>query len=163
MTRFFLALLRLISLTLSFALSTFAAAAFVTFVLFLGSDTGWLQKDPFVALGAIAFMMAMWLSMAQLSFYPSLAAFCTLEFGRMSSLFSNLLAGGFCAFAAMVLLPEYYGGEALPYEARDIWLAMISAGFVGGLTHWILAGHRSGRWLGPQGLPSNPSNDPDAY
>jgi len=150
MTRFFLALIRIITLALSFTLSTFVAAGFITFVLFLGADTGWLQKDPFVVIGAATFLLAMWLSIAQLSFYPALGIFFILEFARMSSLITSLISGGLCAIAALLLLPEFTQSEALPYTNREIWLAVIASGFVAGFTHWLLAGHRSGRWLGPQ-------------
>ncbi len=150
MTRFFLALIRLVALALSFILSTFAAAGFITFVLFLGADANWLQEDPFVAIGAATFLMAMWLNVAQLSFYPALGIFFVLEFARYSSLLTNLLAGGLCAIATLLLLPEFTQTEVLPYPNKEVWLAVIASGFIAGLTHWLLAGNRSGRWLGPQ-------------
>ncbi len=111
---------------------------------------GWLREDPLVAIGATTFLLAMWVNIAQLSFFPALSIFFILEFGRMSSLVTNLIAGGLCSIAAYVLIPEFSLNEPLPYTDKEIWIALLASGFVAGLTHWILAGHRSGRWLGPQ-------------
>ncbi|MEE9375183.1 MAG: hypothetical protein V3V04_02485 [Rhizobiaceae bacterium] len=163
MTRFFLALLRITALALSFALSSLSAAAFITFVLFLGSDAGWLQTDPFVTIGAFTFMIAMWFSIAQYAFYPAIAAFFVLEFARLNSLISNLLAGGFCALATLLLMPEFLTEEALPYPSKNVWAALLAAGFIAGFTHWVLAGHRSGRWLGPQNQEPIGSTHSDAH
>ena len=150
MTRFFLALIRITALALSFLLSTFAASLFITFVLFLGSDAGWLQEDPFVVMGAIGFATGAWITIAQLAFVPFIAITSIAEFARLASLLVNLLTGGFCALAILVLSPSITNGESLPYESPEIWLTSLAAGFVGGLSHWILAGHRAGRWLGSQ-------------
>ena len=64
MTRFILALIRIIALSLSFCLSTLAAALFITFVLFLGSDPTWLETDPAVAVGAFGFTIGVWFEIA---------------------------------------------------------------------------------------------------
>lgn len=156
-----LACLRFVALALSFILSSFAAALFITFVLFLGSDFGWLEEDILSAIGAIAFATSSWLIIASMALAPSLLAFLVLEFGRFSSLTINLLAGGGVGFAVMVL--SFHPGientaspangdnrlqTDLPYSDGEIWAAVLSAGFIAGLSHWILAGHRSGRWLG---------------
>lgn len=148
-TLFFLTLMRLIALSLSFALSSFAAALFFTFVLFLGSDLGWLEDDPVTTLGAMGFAAASWFAIAQLAFAPSLIAFLFLELGRFSSLTINIIAGG--AIACSVMIMGGAEGSAtgeLPYTGAEIWGATVSAGFISGLMHWLLAGHRAGRWMG---------------
>ena len=68
------------------------------------------------------------------------------EFVRASSLLFNLIAGGGLALVYMVLTPYAFD---LPYREEQIWIAALAAGFFGGLVHWILAGYRAGRWLGP--------------
>lgn len=150
MTRFFLLLWRLFALTLSYLLSTFVAAGFLTFALFLGADPSWLNEDVEVAVWSMGFLGFMWLAITQLTFAPALLAFIVLEFGRMETLLANVLAGGFCALVALVLSPAADEVSSLPYPERDVWIAVLAAGFVGGLTHWILAGCRAGRWMGPQ-------------
>ena len=155
MTRFFLALIRFTALALSFVLSTLVAAGFVTFVLFLGSDASWLTNDPSVALGSFGFLTGVWLVLCQALFAPFCLIILAAEFLRWSSLMINLLLGGLCALVFMVLRQSEISSETgLPYAEHEIWLAALSAGFVGGLTHWILAGHRAGRWLGPQSAPA---------
>ena len=99
--------------------------------------------------GATAFLTVAWFSIAQLTLLPALTILLLAEFARASSLTMNLLAGGLCALIVLVLYPLATGQEGeLPYATREIWLTGLSAGFVGGLTHWLLAGHRAGRWMG---------------
>jgi len=143
------ALIRFFSLALSFAFSTFAAAILVTFALFLGGDPAWLQDDLGVWFGATAFLGVAWFTIAQLSFTPALVLFLLLELGRISSLLLHVLAGGLCAAIILALYPYATGLEGnIVYPGRQIWLTGLSAGFVGGLTHWAITGHRSGRWMG---------------
>lgn len=150
MTRFFLLLIRIFALMLSFMLSTLVAAVFFTFVLFLGADTTWVREDVEVAVASVAFVGFMWITIAQLTLVPAVIAFFVLEAGRMDSLLANLIAGGLCAFVAMVLAPVAGEPQSLPYLEREIWIAAIASGFVGGFTHWLLAGLRAGRWMGPR-------------
>ena len=89
-------ILRAASLVLSYAISTFAAAVFLTFVLFLGSEAGWLE-DPLVMGGAAVYVFAIWLITAQLALAPTLVIFLVAELARLSSLLMNVLAGGLCA------------------------------------------------------------------
>ena len=146
MTRFILALIRIIALSLSFCLSTLAAALFITFVLFLGSDPTWLENDPAVAVGAFGFTIGVWFEIAHSLFAVFFFLVLIAEFVRASSLLFNLIAGGGLALVYMVLTPYAFD---LPYREEQIWIAALAAGFVGGLVHWILAGYRAGRWLGP--------------
>ena len=146
MTRLILALIRLMALALSYFLSTLAAAAFVTFSLFLGGDASWLSGDPEVAVGSIGFTVAVWFDIASFLFAPFLFLMLIAELARFSGLTINLLAGGLLAVIYMVMLPPALDQ---PYVQQEIWLAALGAGFFGGLVHWILAGHRAGRWLGP--------------
>jgi hypothetical protein len=146
MTRLILALIRLMALALSYMLSTLAAAAFLSFALFLGAETEWLREDPAVAVGTAGFAFAAWLEISRAIFMPFLLIIVIAEFARLSSLLFNVLAGGGLAFVYMVLTP--YSFE-LPYGEERIWLAALAAGFVGGFAHWMLAGYRAGRWLGP--------------
>lgn len=134
-------------------LSTLAAAGFFTFVLFLGADAAWLRDDVEVVAASVTFVGFMWFTIAQLAFVPALIAFLILESGRIGSLLANLVAGGFCALVAMVLVPMSgpTSGETgpLPYDTQEIWIAALASGFIGGFAHWILAGFRAGRWMGP--------------
>ena len=145
MIRFILALIRLIALALSYMLSTLAAAAFVTFALFLDAEAQWLREDPAVAVGAVGFTLAVWFEVASAVFAPFLLLVLIAELARLTSLTFNTLAGGLLACVYMVLTP--YGFD-LPYTVQQIWLVALAAGFVGGFTHWALAGHRAGRWMG---------------
>lgn len=149
MTVLVLGLIRVVSLILSYALSTLAAALFITFVLFLGSDLGWIEDDPVTALGSIGFATAAWFAIAQLAFIPYLIIIPFLEFARGSGLTINLIAGGAVALIAIVMSPLGAGEETtLPYPNSEVWIAFISAGFIAGFVYWILSGHRAGRWLG---------------
>lgn len=145
-----LGVLRCLVLCLSFAFSSLAAAAFLTFVLFLNADTGWLAEDPLVAGGTFVFATVTWLAAMQLTFIPAFVVFAVLEFGRLTSLTMNLMAGGFVALSLLVIpTGEMSIDMSLPYTIRETWTAIIASGFVAGFIHWLLAGHRSGRWLGP--------------
>lgn len=147
MTRLVLALIRFVALCLSFLLSTFAAAAFMTFALFLGGDSAWLKDDPAVAIGSIGFLIGVWVEICRALFAPFLLIMLVAELSRLDSLTFNMVGGGILAVIYMVLLPYAHD---LPYSAREVWLVALAAGFVGGLVHWMLAGHRAGRWLGPR-------------
>ena len=149
MTVFLLGIIRAISLALSYALSTLAAALFITFVLFLGSDLGWIEDDPVTALGSIGFATASWFAIAQMTFIPYLIIIPLLEFGRITGLTLNLITGGTIALITIVMSPLGVDQDIdLPYPSSEIWIAFISAGFVAGFIYWILSGHRAGRWLG---------------
>lgn len=148
MTRFILALIRILALILSFLLSTLAASLFVTFALFLGGDPEWLKDDPLVMIGSVGFSVTLWWTIASVLFLPLCGLTIVSEFARLSSLTANLLLGGLSAVIFMVMHQTLYESD-LPYDSAEIWLAALSAGFVGGFTHWMLAGHRAGRWLGP--------------
>lgn len=148
-TVFILGLIRFISLALSFALATLAAALFITFVLFLGSDLGWIEDDPITAFSSAGFATASWLAIAQMTFIPFLIVIPFLEFTRATGFTINLIAGGAIALVAIVMSPLGAGEEiALPYPSSEIWIAFLSAGFVSGFVYWILSGHRAGKWLG---------------
>ncbi len=149
LTLIVLAFLRLVALTLSFTLSTFCAALFITFVLFLGSDMGWLQNDPVTMVGSIAFATAFWLTIGQMTFGPACLTIFVLELWRAQSLTINVIAGGAVALASVMLASDTGVAEVdLPYEDMRLWGAFLSAGFIAGFAHWVLAGHRAGRWLG---------------
>ena len=144
-----LGMIRFISLALSYALATFVAALFITFVLFLGSDLGWIEDDPVTALGSIGFATASWFAIAQMAFIPFLIIVPFMEFARATGLTTNLIGGGAIALVAIVMSPLGAGEEiALPYSSSEIWIAFLSAGFISGFVYWILSGHRAGRWLG---------------
>jgi len=143
-TRF---IIRLIALSLSFCLSTLAAALFITFVLFLGSDPTWLENDPAVAAVSFGFTIGVWVEIGTSLFAIFLFVILIAEFSRLSSLLFNTIAGGGLALVHMVLTPYSFD---LPYPNEQIWIAALAAGFVGGLVHWALAGYRAGRWLGPR-------------
>lgn len=148
MTRLTLAIIRILALFLSYFLSTFAAALFVTFTLFLGSDLGWLQDDPFVTLGSLGFVTTIWISLVNGTFFPFAGITVIAEFARLSSLIFNLLLGGFLAFVYLILYWTPQQNES-GYGDQEIWIAALAAGFVGGFVHWLIAGYRAGRWLGP--------------
>lgn len=147
MTQFFLALMRITVLSISFLLSTLTAALFITFVLFLGSDVSWLRDDASVIVGSIGFATGAWFTIAQLVFAPFVLLILVFELSKKTSLLLNLLAGGACAVVALLFYPDFQLVNQLPYANQEIWLASISSGFVGGFSHWLFAGHRAGRWL----------------
>lgn len=145
---FFTLLFRVLAVALSFAVSTLAAAVFLTFALFLDGDVSWLSEDIVAAGGAITFTGVAWLQIASQSFAPAMAILLGLELGRYKSLTINVLAGGACAVIIMVMTnPSASPDQGLPYDSDKIWMAAIAAGFVAGFVHWILAGHRAGRWM----------------
>lgn len=146
MTRLVLALIRAMALALSFILSTFAAAAFVSFALFLGGDAEWLRDNPEVAVGTVGFALAVWFEIASVLFVPFIFFVLIAEPARLNGFVTNLLIGGGFALVYMVMNDL---AVDMPYAPQEVWLAAIAAGFVGGLAHWLLAGYRAGRWLGP--------------
>ena len=155
MTRFVLASIRFLALVLSFLISTLVAAAFLTFALFLGGNPEWLHNDPAVALGSVGFAFAAWIEIVRALFLPFLIVAAVADLSRITSLLFNILAGGALSLFYLVLTPYSFN---LPYSQREIWTAALAAGFVAGLVHWVLAGHRAGRWLGPgpeQDLPDS--------
>lgn len=149
--RLTLALIRLLMLGFSFVLATLASALFMTFALFLNAEAEWLNDDPLVTGGAFLFAMVAWLAAMKIAFLPALAAILTLEFTRWTSLTANLLAGGAVAVTVLALMQSNDAIETtLPYGIRDVSVAIIASGFIGGVAHWVIAGHRAGRWLGPE-------------
>ena len=150
MTRLVLALIRTFALALSFILSTFAASAFVSFALFLGGDAEWLRNDPEVAVGTVGFALAVWFEIASVLFVPFILFVLIAEPARLNGLVTNLLAGGGFALVYMVMNDR---AVDMPYAPQELWLAAMGAGFVGGLAHWLLAGYRAGRWMGPAKKP----------
>ena len=153
------AILRAISLLLSYALSTLSAASFLTFVWFLGSEIGWLE-DPLVVGGAAIYVFSVWLIIAELVFAPVMVMFVIAEIARMRSLLMNVLGGGLCALAVLLLTPVY---EVLAQDNQfgdnPVGLAIISAGFVAGFVHWIFAGSRSGNWWYGSAGPIDPRSE----
>ncbi|EFL89664.1 hypothetical protein [Ahrensia sp. R2A130] len=149
MVRLTLAFLRVCVLLFSFAVATFAASAFLTFALFLGGDTYWLGDDV-ALMGSVLFTFTAWWIAVQTTFMPFAGLALLFEFTSWRSFLAHTAAGGAAALwsARMVELVQD-GKVVLPYADRDVWLAVLAAGFVGGATHWLIAGHRSGMWLGP--------------
>ena len=94
MTRLILALIRTMALALSFILSTFAAAAFISFALFLGGDAQWLSDDPGVAVGTAGFALAAWFEIARATFVPFIFFVLIAEPARLNGLVLNVVAGG---------------------------------------------------------------------
>jgi len=149
MVRLTLALFRMVVLMFSFFIATLAASAFLAFALFLGGDTYWLHDGAVLAGTAVFTFTAWWVAM-QTSFLPFAGLVVLFEFTRWRSFLTHTAAGGAVALWAVRLVDDMNQGEAvLPYADRDIWLAVMAAGFIGGATHWLVAGHRSGMWLGP--------------
>ncbi|MEP1207069.1 MAG: hypothetical protein ABJM29_09820 [Rhizobiaceae bacterium] len=146
MTRFFLALIRLMALALSFILSTLIAACFVTFALFLGGEAHWLHNDPEVLFSSIGFTFGVWVEISRALFAPFLLFALIAEPARLTGLITNVVLGGALAAIYMVITPYTF---ELPYSQQELWITALAAGFVGGLAHWIFAGNRAGRWLGP--------------
>ncbi|MEL6735209.1 MAG: hypothetical protein AAFO98_04905 [Pseudomonadota bacterium] len=127
----------------------------LTLTLFLGGDVGWLREDEAVVLAASGFAVAtvwsVWLS----AIYPMLAAILFTEMARARSFLVHLVCGGLVAVAAVII----GGGMDVivialdgAYKSSEIWLSVLSGGFVGGLVHWLIAGHRAGKWLGEDPL-----------
>lgn len=149
MVRLTLALLRVIVLLLSFFTATFAASAFLSFALFLGGDTYWLGDDA-ALMGAVLFTFTAWWIAVQTTLMPFAGLAVLFEFTRWRSFLAHTAAGGAVALWSSRMVELVQGDEAiLPYTDRDVWLAVLAAGFIGGATHWFVAGHRSGMWLGP--------------
>lgn len=123
----------------------------LTITLFLGGDVRWLRDDEAVVLAAsgfaVATVWAVWLS----AIYPLLAAFLITEMARARSFLIHVIGGGLVGIAAVI---AGGGMNALvvalegAYAPSQIWLSVLSAGFVGGFVHWVIAGHRAGKWLG---------------
>ncbi|MEL7228542.1 MAG: hypothetical protein AAGK38_01360 [Pseudomonadota bacterium] len=158
MTRLVLFLLRLMALALSYTLSCAVAAAAITFVIFLGQDIGWLafapERDPAELVltwaSASAFFGTVWFTILPGAFWPAVVVFAVQEGARLRSLLSHLLGGAAIAVAAVVLTIGMGAGPDAPSGLDGgAWLTVLTAGFFGGAAHWLLAGHRAGRWLGP--------------
>ncbi|PCH45669.1 MAG: hypothetical protein COC23_06035 [Hyphomicrobiales bacterium] len=154
MLLFFSALFRIIILSLSFIVATLAAAIFIAFILFLEGDASWLFRDALAAGGTVAFAGVTWFNITSWAFAPAALILLALEFGRLSSLMINLLAGGACAVIVMIMFnPSIQFENGLAYDPQQLWMVAIAAGFIAGFTHWLLAGHRAGRWMGPADAP----------
>jgi len=141
-------LVRLVTLTVSYIFTTICAALFIVFALFLGGDPSWLGEDPVVAGSAALFAATLWWQITQLAFAPYCLIVLALEFGRFRSFIMNSAAGGLCALAVLTLFEEIVFDTDLPYTSNELWTAGIASGFVAGAIHWLIAGHRSGVWMG---------------
>jgi len=142
--------LRLLVVGLAYFFTTLFAAGFVTFVLFLGSDTSWLIDDPVVAGSALLFFAALWWYILQVALAPFSLILLAMELGKFQSLTLNCVAGGACA-VAILLLGDVSGimiETELPYTENEVWSAALAGGLVSGITYWLLAGRRAGKWLG---------------
>lgn len=139
--------LRIVVLSISFVLATMASAAFLTFALFLGGDLSWLRDDLSVVGGTLIFGAASWFTIANLVFFPALIAIVILEYGYFKSLLINATIGGLIAIYVLLMYTTVIQQE-LNYPVTELKVAIIAAGFVGGITHWMIAGHRAGRWRG---------------
>lgn len=158
MTRLILFILRFVALCLSYTLSCAVAAATITFIIFLGQDIGWLaltpERDPAELVltwaSTSAFFVTAWFTILPAAFWPSVAVFTVQEAARLRSLLLHLIGGAAIAVAAVVLTIGMGAGPDVPSGLDGgAWLTVLTAGFAGGATHWLLAGHRAGRWLGP--------------
>lgn len=149
MVRLTLALLRICVLVFSFFIATLAASAFLTFALFLGGDTYWLGDDT-ALMGSLLLAGTAWWIAVQTAFLPFAGLSLLFEFTRWRSFLAHTAAGGAVAIWSARTVELVTDGETvLPYADSDVWLAVLASGFIGGAAHWLIAGHRSGIWLGP--------------
>ena len=152
---FIFLLIRMVTLAVSYVITSLTASLFVVFVLFLGSDASWLEEDIVVAGSALVFAATLWWQVAQLAFAPFCLIVLGLELGRFRSLVMNSLAGGLCALVVLTLFETAPIETDLPYSDREFWTVGLASGFVAGLVHWLIAGHRAGVWMG------TPINEPE--
>ncbi|MEM9734949.1 MAG: hypothetical protein AAF903_15925 [Pseudomonadota bacterium] len=158
MTRLILFILRFAALALSYALSCAVAAATITFIIFLGQDIGWLalnpQRDPAEMVltwaSASAFFGTVWFSILPAAFWPAVVVFAIQEAEKWRSLLIHVVSGAVIAVSGVVVT---FGLGAVPHVPSGLdgggWLTVLTASFFAGATHWLLAGHRAGKWLEP--------------
>ena len=77
------------------------------------------------------------------------AIFITMaEFMRWKGLIANLVMGG--AIGGILALTGFAAGEGNSISDGALLVAL-SAGFIGGIVYWIIAGRRAGDWWQPTG------------
>ncbi|MEL6947411.1 MAG: hypothetical protein AAFO73_07230 [Pseudomonadota bacterium] len=150
-------LVRCLSLALSALVSSLAAAALITLALSLqmGGETQNLRDDEFLLFAGIGIALAGWWFIWQTLLGPLALAFLVTELGRLQSIVWHLVFGGLVALAAAFQAGNTVSIDVLqtrPDLMQD-WLVLLSSGFVGGFTHWLLAGHQAGKWMGEPKRP----------
>jgi len=127
--------------------------AFLGAALFLGFGlwSEWLAHNPAIlsepdqdrlAILVLGLLATPFLGAA--AFAPALALIAMAEIARLRGLVSNLLLGALAALAAAWVA----GAPALvPPVSGAALTVLASAGFVGGLFYWLVAGRNAGRWL----------------
>ncbi len=129
---------RLILVPLAFLIAA-GAAGFVLFTLGLEKITHALHgTDVGAETVAYAFDMGT-LILSGLTIVPALAVVIIGEVGRIRSWLYYMIGGG-VALAALPLLGRLNDASMAAMPDAAVWQVLATAGFVGGLTYWLIAG-----------------------
>ena len=153
-------LVRLLILAASLILTTAAAAFFLTVSLFLKGELYWLQEDPLTLGGSIIFFATAWFLIALNGGLITLFAMIVTEFLKLRTLIVHLMIGALVGAIIMFRSEGHdYFGRPLPFTDQEFWLAACAAGIVAGVVHWLVAGHRAGRWIESANPPLPPETN----
>jgi hypothetical protein len=132
---------RLIVVPLAFLIAA-AAAGFVLFTLGLEKITHALHGTEVGAQTVeYAFDMGT-LILSGLTIIPSLAVIILGEVARIRSWLYYMIGGGF-ALAALPLLGRLNDASLGAMPDAAVWQVLATAGFVGGLVYWLIAGRNA--------------------
>jgi hypothetical protein len=132
---------RLIVVPLAFLIAA-AAAGFVLFTLGLEKITHALHGTEIDANTVdYAFDMGT-LILSGLTIIPALAVVIVGEVARIRSWLYYMIGGGL-ALAALPLLGRINDASVAAMPDAAVWQVLATAGFVGGLTYWLIAGRNA--------------------
>jgi hypothetical protein len=132
---------RLIVVPLGFLIAA-AAAGFVLFTLGLEKITHALHGTEVGAETVVyAFDMGT-LILSGLTIIPALAVVIVGEVARIRSWLYYMIGGGL-ALAALPLLGRINDASVAAMPDAAVWQVLATAGFVGGLTYWLIAGRNA--------------------
>lgn len=141
---FWRALGRLIVVPLSFLVAA-AASAFVLVTLGLERITQAASRGSGGDLGNVEVLLELvWqggVLLSGLTILPALTVAIVGEVARIRSSVYYIAGGGFALAAIPLIARAGVGSDGLPPAV--VWQVFATAGFVGGLVYWLLAGRRA--------------------
>jgi hypothetical protein len=135
---------RIIVVAFAFFLATMAAG-FVLFTLGLERVTGELHRlgpDGDTVTVSLSILDQGLALVASVSIIPALLVIFVGEIVRIHSVI-YYVAGGGAALAAVPLLARVQQSGAFAMPEHTVWQVFATAGFVGGLVYWLIAGRNA--------------------
>ncbi len=159
MSRLGAILFRLFVMVVGYGCAALAASLFLHVVAWpaISDDMG---EPPWSLMGGIFFSVPlMGILIGGFAFFPALVVLAVAEYFRLRDWLSYAIAGGVAALGAYGILWQgmatfqdvdmaVSGDGQLPLAAEPAALAWgVTAGIVGALVYWLVAGRSAGRWL----------------